>query len=198
VAAGDLTDLTTVRAHLGLNAEDTGSDSLLTTYITAASARFVTEAGRPVLKDVYTDTFDGDGKSRTHVLRYGPVEPASPAPVVSVDGVTVDAAVGQGDGWYLLDDRILLRNLVWTDGVGNCAITYTAGFTAAPAEVAFACVELVAWWYRGRDHIGLASRTVGGEPQAYQGTWASEQAQGGLPASFLAVVRGFHWDKPGV
>lgn len=209
-AAWDLTTLASVKVYLAKG--DTGDDALLQMLVSAASRRIATEiCGEPgeIVKKTYTDTVNGNGGTSMCLANRPVISVAS----VMINGDTIpkQTAIG-GNGWAQSGDRVQLVGYRFSipasvvnnygivypygadlagSGVNNVSITYDAGFdpAAIPADLDFACVELVAWIWRGRDHIGIASRSVSGEPQTYQGTWAAEQSQGGLPASVAAVIR---------
>jgi hypothetical protein len=50
---------------------------------------------------------------------------------------------------------------VFTRRPQNVVITYTAGYTTTPPDIAQACIELVARHYRERTRIGEVSKALG-------------------------------------
>ena len=67
---------------------------------------------------------------------------------------------------------IRLKTGKFYTGVGNVVVNYTAGYAAAPSDLEQACIELVAWRFRERERLGLASKSLqtGGEVESYQTT----------------------------
>ena len=110
----------------------------------------------------YTDIVDGDCSSSLMLKA---------SPVVAVQSVTVDGApvpareTWDGTGYVVQGDKVRLVGSVFTCGVSNVEVTYTAGWATVPEDVQGAVCELAAMKYRQRDSIGVFSRAVVGQEQ---------------------------------
>lgn len=161
MAAGDLTDLATVKAWL--NITPTTSDAQLGGLITAASTFIANYCGRQFLTATYTELYQGNGQDFM-LLRQAPVTTVSGVQLGG--GATINAgnALTLASGYYLDPDGMTLRligyRFPWRLPV---QVAYTAGYAAAPADVAQACVELVGEAFKRRDRIGQTSKTLGGQ-----------------------------------
>ena len=159
MAAGDLTDLPTVKAWLGVTT--TNFDTQLGGLITAVSSFVGAYLGRQLLSASYQETYRGNGQS-VLLLRNFPITAVAS---VAFAGQTVTAAadpVALTSG-ILFDDRSL-RLIGYRFPVGLLVlVSYTAGYATTPADVAQAAVELVGEAFRRRDRIGLSSKSLGGQ-----------------------------------
>jgi len=159
MAAGDLTDLPTVKAWLGLTT--TASDSLLSALITAVSGFVVNYLGRPILSASYVETYRGNGQCEL-LLRNFPITAVAS---VAFAGQTITQAadpVALTSG-VLFDDRVL-KLIGYRFPIGRpVVVSYTAGYAAAPPDIGQAAVELVGEAFRRRDRIGVTSKTLGGQ-----------------------------------
>ena len=63
---------------------------------------------------------------------------------------------------------VRLAGATFRRGLGNIAVTYTAGFASVPDDLAEAAIETVAYRYRERKRIGLTSQAIGGETTSYR------------------------------
>jgi hypothetical protein len=158
MATGDLISLAEVKAYLGGDLQS-NDDAVLSRLIAAASAFFVSACGRPILEQAFSESYDGKGNGRLY-LRHTPVTAVSS---LSIDGAVVPFAAKPGEpGWRLNGNVILLFGHWFNRGLTNVAVSYTAGYTKAPADVAEAVAELVGLRYRGRDRLGKTSESMGG------------------------------------
>ncbi len=158
-----LTQLSTVKARLGLDPLVVKDDALLTAVIAAISVRFDRECGRTLERTTgITQEFDAD---LTELC-------LSCFPVETVGKFEVKASEAQG--WVELTAvEFLLRRqclLVLREPLGSCAqvlrVTYTGGYvppgtdpgpgqTPLPADLAMAAVEQVSYWYLNRERLGV-------------------------------------------
>lgn len=102
------------------------------------------------------------------------------SPVISITSITIDGGDSTGattpvpvassigsstqvDGYLIVGDRIELvgSTYAFTHGIGNIVITYVAGYAAVPVDIEDAVIDLVAWKYRARQHIGERSKSDG-------------------------------------
>jgi hypothetical protein len=168
MAAVDLTTPAAVQAWLGVDC----GDALLQALVTGASTLICNYTGRASFQVVtVTDLYDGNGKD-WQLLRQWPVQSitsitfldGSPAPSAAAAGVPLN------NGWQLEaplpaggNQRLSLFGYRFPRGRSNVQVVYEAGYTAVPADVAQACVELAGEAYSRKDRIGTVSKTLGGQ-----------------------------------
>ena len=158
-----LTQLSTIKARLGILDTDLQYDTLLTNAIQAASERFAHECNRRLARaEGVTQEFSADiTELCAHCY---PIETVSKFEVKdSESGGWLEQAGVQ----YLVRQRCVISLAA---PLGSCRqqgrITYTGGYvlpgttpaegqTALPADLESAAVEQVAAWYQQRDKLGL-------------------------------------------
>src|SRR5512137_965018 len=161
-----LTQLTTVKARLGLLETDTQYDELLTRAIEAFGARFDRECNRTFARTVgATEEFAG-GEVEIPVCCY-PIEA-----VTKFELKTSESAgwVEQTSVEYLVRSRCVVSLAVplWPlrSSAALARVTYTGGYvlpgttpssgqTALPVEIESAVIEQVAFWFERRDSVGV-------------------------------------------
>lgn len=200
MAAGDLCTLSDVKAWLNVVPGNTANDAVLTRLITAASQAIKTWMARPLLQDTYTETYDGTGINRL-TLRNFPITAVS---ALTVNGLTVPPATSPVSFGYLFDQYglFLVGGTAWPANIPqtpsiwagsyfpkasqNVTVTYTAGYVSVPVDVTQACIELVAFKFQQRNHVGVTSRslTAGGESVVYQSGFMPPEVQ-----ALLSVYR---------
>jgi uncharacterized phiE125 gp8 family phage protein len=168
MAANDLTTLAAVETFLGLPSGN-ADEGLLSSLITAASSAIESYCQRSFIAQAYNEYRDGVlGQNQIVTLGY---------PIISVTGVTVNgqpipAAVagawprsGYSNGqWYIRVDGYCIPQ-----GGKNVNLQYTAGYATIPADLAQACVELVALKYKQKDWIGKSgSESIDGQSVTYR------------------------------
>jgi hypothetical protein len=162
-----LTQLSTVKARLDLL--DATHDALLTSAITAVSARFDSETSRTLARsENFTQEFDSDS---TEVL-------ASCYPIESVS--KFETKTSEAEGWlevqptpdHLIRSRCIISlarplNLqLSTFNLQLARVTYSGGYVLPgiapgpgqaplPADIEQAAVEQVAYWFQKRAKLGL-------------------------------------------
>ncbi len=170
MAAGDLTTIEKVRAHLAIEAVD--ADPLLQAQITASTAWFLAEIDRAILSGTYTEHRIGAGCQVITLRNY----PVTSITSVAADGVTL-AAVSDldTDGYYLHDGNngrpagtIELAGSYASAAVRTVSVSYVGGFAAIPADVELAVRLHVAFHYLNRTRDGFASTAGGGESASFQ------------------------------
>ena len=161
-----LTQLTTVKARLGILDTDTTNDTLLTNAIKAISARFDRECNRTLAR---TENF---------VQEFPENETAICAACYPIESVTkFETKTSEAEGWveqtgvdYLIRQRCVI-SLPFPLATLNSQpltsrVTYTGGYvlpgtvpgagqTALPDDLEQAAVEQAAFWFQNRDRIGL-------------------------------------------
>jgi len=167
VAFGDLTTLADVKAWLqtGQAALPTTDDALLTRLVSAASQYIQTWLNRLIASADYLEIRDGTGG---HTLQFACV-PVTAVLSLTINGHSVPAATSiDAAGYRFSSTQVSVRGYRFNRGAQNVVISYTAGYSTTPPEVAQACIELVSLRYRERTRIGEISRSLGGaETVAY-------------------------------
>lgn len=161
MAAGDLTDLATVKIAAGLPPTSSDTDQILGVLISAISAEVPKALERNILADNYVETYQGNGKSQM-LLRQRPVLLISS---ISWRGQTISA---QGDpisgqaGIWTEERNACLEGYCFPAGL-PIRIAYSAGYIDVPADISLACASLVAEEYARRERVGENSRSQGGQ-----------------------------------
>jgi hypothetical protein len=158
MAAGDLTTLANVKLWLGISSST--DDAQIQRLITAAS-NFITKYCNRSFSVVQYNQQKYNGNGNQHlVLRNWPI--------ISVEQLKIDEAIVPSAN-YGFGERILylFNGLVYSRGLSNVSVSYTAGYSEIPAAIEQACIELVAMKYRERDRIGHISKTMNGETVSF-------------------------------
>jgi hypothetical protein len=163
MAFGDLATLADVKSwlHTGQSAFPSTDDGLLTRLITAASRFIQSWLNRQLASGDWQEVRDGTGGQRLAFANF----PVSAVLALSIDGLEIPPASsdgGYGAGFVFTPTELALRGYVFTRRAQNVIVTYTAGFTTIPPDIAQACIELVCLRYRERTRIGEVSRSLSG------------------------------------
>ena len=161
MAFGDLTTLADVKQWLktGQSAFPATDDALLTRLITAASQYIQTWLNRQIALSDYIETRDGTGGQRLQFDCF----PVATVLSLTIDGQAVPQASSIGaHGYTFSATQLAVCGYKFCRGAQNVVVEYTAGYAAAPPDIAQACIELVALRYRERTRIGEVSRSLGG------------------------------------
>lgn len=162
----DLTTLADVKAWLqtGQSAFPTTDDALLSRLITAASAYIQTWLNRRIAVTDYTEIRDGTGGQRLQFACF----PVCAVLLLTIDGIAVPPAPppspssGLTAGYLFSQTQLAVRGYYFRQGAQNVIVSYTAGYSTTPLEIAQACIELVALRYRERTRVGEVSKALGG------------------------------------
>jgi hypothetical protein len=117
-----------------------------------------------------TEYFDGDGSDTLYVRAY---------PISAVTSLYVDpdrdygseTLVDSGDYvYYENEGKVRTDGALLAGGRKSIKLTYTGGYTTAPADLQHAIKELVLFWYkRNTDkRVGVASMSVGDKSMSYE------------------------------
>ena len=164
--SADLVALLEVKSWLSIPPGNTGDDALLSTLITQVSEWIDNYCNRNFDLKSYQTVRDGHGGNRMFITQ----QPIASVTSVMVNGVSIPAS---SDGifqyGYTFDSKtITLVGAVFSRGLSNIALSYTAGYSSPPAEVVMVAKKLVAWWYRERAWIGKTSESgLNGQSTAY-------------------------------
>lgn len=132
----DLISLSELQAYL----QDSGlsAPTDIEATITGVSAAMQSYANTNFVSQSYTFWFDGPGGPRKSL----PNKPITSVSAVTVDGVSYPASTSPTSrGFIWSDTQVLLRGGVFTRGLQNCSVSYTAGFAAIPGDIKRACCE---------------------------------------------------------
>ena len=168
MAAGDLTDLDTVKAWIastgsvGAGGMGTTADTLLGALITSASTFIGNYLSRQLLSATYTEIYQGNGQDFM-MLRQAPVTAVSSVQWASTT-IPAGTAVPLSPGYYIDANartlRLISYRFPWRLPV---QVSYTAGYADAPVDVQQVCNELVGEAFKRRERIGQTSKTLGGQ-----------------------------------
>jgi hypothetical protein len=178
VAFGDLTTLADVRSWLqtGQNPFPATDDELLTRLITAASQYIQTWLNRQIASQDWIETRDGlgnvfgPGETRylfaafpvtavNRVVVDGVEIPAIPAPAQS--GTATVGTFAAQYGYLFTPTQLVIRGYPVPRKAACVTLHYTAGYPVPPADLAQACIELVALRYRERARTGEVAKAIG-------------------------------------
>lgn len=157
VSPNDLVTVAQVKSYLGIKDVDASADVLLQTLITAASVWMVNQLHRPIKQGTFTDKLNGDNTAAITLPR----APVTAISSLKIDGEPIDVqTIVNEPGYVLLNNRVYLVGYLFTAGVANIEVSYTAGYTTVPEDLVLGCLDLVAYVYRSRDRHGVQSRSV--------------------------------------
>lgn len=169
VGAYALTTLANVKAYLHISGDE--SDTLLEGLIDAVSALFETYTNRKLAaRDYDPDSdpedalLDGNGELELVLPQY----PVNSITEILVNEQEIPASASYSESGWMDDSRLRkagilrLRNYVFSAGRGNVAVTYNAGYSTIPDDLAQACIEQVAWKFResSKRELGMQSHTL--------------------------------------
>ncbi len=148
MAAGDLTDLATVKAWLGVT--DTSQDAILERLITTATEAIQEYILYPVLTGSRSETFNGKGKDMTPLSNW----PITAVSSVTVNDTAIPARAGATGAGYTFDSKFLyLQGYSFTKGQRNVVVNYTSGYDTVPPIFVQACLATIQDWLgdQGKD-----------------------------------------------
>ena len=165
MAAGDLTDLPTVKAVANITTSTSANDLVLSLLITAISAFVPNQINRQILAANYVENYRGNGKDRL-LLRQRPVLAISAVVWQGQSAITTPGDAFAGTTGVTTDGRsAILVNYTIPRGA-DVRVSYAAGYSTVPADLSLAVAELVAEEYARRTRIGESSRSQGGQTTA--------------------------------
>ena len=152
--------LADVQTYIGTT--DNSTAAVIEQLIENASAFIERYCNRTFAVTSYTETRNGNNRARM-MLNNAPIVAVSS---VSIEGVVIPQSTGaQVAGWVADTHTLYLRAgsgfSIFPEGVQNVAVSYTAGFNTVPADVAQACIELIAFKLAKRNRIDKKNETLG-------------------------------------
>lgn len=156
---------------------DAADDRLLTELIEGATSRIQQLTQRRLFEATQVEVRDGHGRP-SMMMRERPVSAVSS---VRINGAEVPARVSYGQAGFFHDTAsVHLSGRVFTAGMGNVEITYTAGYASIPWDLQVACAEMVIERLKGIDRLGISSKSLAGEHISYM--------DGSAPPTALSVI----------
>lgn len=155
-----------VKSYLGV--QGAGDDALFGTLVASAEAFFYEQIERPSLEEhAFTETLDGTGKDYI-MTRHWPILTVTS---LLIGTESVPAQFIQIGSRATKDSRMVYLapefGKVFTRGRRNVYIAGTAGYSAIPADVKQAVIEITARVYQRRKRIDEVSKQVGGETVSF-------------------------------
>lgn len=170
----DICSLAQVKDWLGIPASNTDDDSMIQGLITSFSQFVINKTGILSFNSVqnYVDVYDGNGNYRIFLNN----RPITTVSSVIIGAYTVPQSTSlTSPGWFIEQSKksIAFRSVgsalmppqsiypySFVSGVGNIQISYSAGYTRCPLDLQEACFKSVAIYYRRKDYIDLASKSL--------------------------------------
>ena len=175
-----LATLDQVKTYIG-NSADASDDALLQRLIAAASSAIERACDRTLAQTLYVEHRNGNGGTALSLRNF----PVTSVTAVSINGLSLpEATTWDSSGWALeAPNRLrLLGGRLFTTGLLNVRVTYTAGYSSftMPPDIVQACCLMTSLAYKERDRLGLDSKTINGETVNF----TSDE----MPPSVQAVV----------
>jgi hypothetical protein len=128
----DLANLAAVKTYLTAAGLAQPDDAVLERLVTAVSQQIQSHLNRRLVRQSYTQTFNGHGRNAL----YPPQFPIQAVSSVTVNGRVVSAANGPtGAGYVFSEQAIYLRGGAFDRGIQNVVIAYEAGYNPLPADL---------------------------------------------------------------
>lgn len=162
----DLTTLAQVKEYMTISDDDTSQDDLLQMLLSAASVAIANYCQRTFQLQQYNEVRDGTGQPTIVTLGY-PVQSVS---AVSICGRPIPAAVGwprsgySNGAWYIRIDGFEVPF-----GGKVLALSYMAGYSTIPPDLAMAACETTLLAYKQKDWVGEdGSQGIDGQHVSYK------------------------------
>lgn len=169
----DLVTLAQAKTWLGIDDSDDSMDETLSRAISAASLAVANYCGTDFTSAARNEVRDGDGRS----ILYTKFWPITAISSVQIDGITIPASSGISQVGRAFDEtRIVLRGYVFTPGMMNVVLAYTAGYATIPAQVIQAALYATSAIYNAQSvDPNVTSESV---PGVYSASYAQGMASG--------------------
>ena len=160
---------TDVKLFLNIPTATTTDDTLLDKLIACAEADALVQVGGLISTvSTFTELSDGDGKSGELVLRNGPVSTITGLFDDVTRAFASDTEISS-DLYAVSESGVLkLDGLVFSKGIQNVKVVYTAGYTAVPEDYKKALIFMAMADYMGvKTRINaVADDEIGGKIKA--------------------------------
>lgn len=165
MGASDLTTLAAVKQQFEI--KNSTDDDLLERLISAASAFIGDYTGRgSMISAAATEYYDGTGSAVLMLRRY----PITAVAALKINGSSVAAAQPYPkEGFFFDQQSVMLRGYLFQRGLQNIEVSYTAGYAqdSIPADLQQACIDLVGFKYKNRQHIDETTKGLAGTTTSY-------------------------------
>lgn len=172
----DLTTLPAFKAYAGITDTNAARDANLSALITSASAAVENACQRVFSVTDYTLRRSGSGSVQLEL----PLGPVVAVDAVTISGVAVTQSPDGNDAGWVLDGTTLwlVGGLRFVRGVANVVVQFQAGYSLPPSEVQQLVNRMVLAEFKGRDWVGVSSKTLAGETITWRDEITSKSAQG--------------------
>lgn len=158
MASYDLASLDDVKDYLDIRGSDTIVDDLLEDLISRVTVAFHNYCGiNQFIAQDYTEYQSGSGTPDLFP-KNTPVNSVSLL-AEDFDWVWGTDSTFSSDEYAILDDRIVLKDEVFPEGIRNIKITYNAGYTSAPLDLKQVCIMEVGRIYKLRNNIDVSQKS---------------------------------------
>lgn len=155
---GAFTTVAAVKILLGLTVRT--ADGQLDGLVAGANQAFETFLQRDIFSASYTKVFNGSG-TRTLMLPQYPVTAVSTVQI-GAPNITRRTLVENVD-YVWTETTIELLAGVFSRGVANVYVAWTAGFEACPGDLAEKATKVAATRFKELDRLGQNSKSMAGE-----------------------------------
>lgn len=160
----NLTSLDNIKRYLRISSEVTSDDALLNSLNSSYSKYVQSIINRNILSATYTENFNGFGGN----MYFPPNYPITAVSSLTIDGANIPLSTNGSAGYLFTHSFIGLKGgYVFTPGIVNVTLTYTAGYEQTPEDLEQAVIELIGLRYREMERIGLKSKVLAGEQVNY-------------------------------
>lgn len=167
-----LTNVADVKESLGYTSGDHSKDNLIARKINQASQQIENYCGR-VFRDLdYTELYNGSQIDEM-VLNQRPVNSLTLVEYRAT-AINTDNWITLSDKYYYVDESAGILKLLFNSAGrwDRWRITYNAGYTTIPSDLAEACVSLVCFYVINADgsDVGVMEKTEGQRRLKYSNT----------------------------
>jgi hypothetical protein len=149
-------------------------DALITSIVSSVTSEFQRYLGRDFLTASFVERYDGNDMPSLRTRQY----PITAVSALTIGGVSIPlAASSEGVGYMFNDEWMFLYGFLFTRGLQNISLSYTAGYSVVPTSLDIAAREQVTYEYLKRNRIGEISRNIGGQVVSFQITEFAEGVQ---------------------
>ena len=192
--------LADLHTYLNIPTAENTDDTLLQAMLDAATGMIQAYLSYDMASQVYTE--QRNGWNTTVMKTYN--RPIISVQSVTVDGQAIPAAANSQQPGYMFDQFcIFFTNAnpvqtvpgfnnspsIFTRGMGNVILAYTAGYATIPPVVQFVCKSIAARMYKRTSRIGEKSKSIGGQTTAsYDDTQLTNEEKMVLDRYKLVVI----------
>jgi hypothetical protein len=170
-----MTTLATAKTYLKIPTLEVGQDPMIELFINAASDDIERYCQRQFKSQSYTEYHHGRNQNILLFQQY-PVTAVSELRIDFQAEFTASDTLIPAADYRIGDDSntlVLVSGQVFSKGVNNVRVMYTAGFATIPSSIENACLWIVTYYNRMREgqNIGRTSKSKEGESAGYIQEW---------------------------